>query len=913
MKIFQKSARVFSQKVLSVTSNEGFVNLLEISQDKNKNELIFELTYKLNLRTKVKNVLDYDRVVLQVKSKIASRVTTTVSSRIVKDTLQTKVNPFNRNLQETKIVQPLPGTRQTVYPKKVSEKVYSGIKITNDFSTKDNIIFEKSIKINDSLIQTLSSVYSYVEIQRPDLKEEEERPKKNTGTGDESFDPSSVVSFLNKYKFNLSEYNESSFLSQNKIDVPQALIFNYLTEKVNKKPDDSRTVIYEPVIKNEVLQEVVVPIVVNIPSEYRDSNLEVVCSLYKIDSDVPDEIISNDLHVSSYVEGYESLTSNLVPNVTVNSYGQSDYYVTISLPDPKMSSKISGYNLYSRVIEKSGNLGEFKPHGSIKFIRGDGSIESFWLLSSNAFQILRVIPVYKNSKESHVFRDVILGEGYPALGNLVITVDTSPTDTNVHVYNIPREAFEVSLYQRIAISPGTRFELIKKIPVDGKTKDIRITVPEDSTGDFEYFAVATVSSSNSLGTEEIISNYVSHRVAKSLASQQKVNISIENVSKSLDSYDPRFSFDISTRVATSEAQKTVNEIQKQINDFYNKYLNPQNLDDTATTGDQEPAHPGVPKYNDLFFHEVIRTNLSTGDREVFDLVGETTRDTALGGTFEDSNESRLRRNIKPISPQDTYLYQVYTYAKKPATLFRNFIARGVTAKREWFYLPYKWLNRIPGKEGVLLPADKDGQPIITDLELLKSETFGLTAEYKLENIKDQVEINQVVADRISRKIVKVSWNVNITSSAYSTQISPYDSYMVVMIVNGRKKYVGMTRSTFIYHELASNLPDLSSNDYGSIYYIVIPVLKSLNFDSPAYSNELVIDPVDLHDRKKVTNTLLQNKFKQIEFKNRDEFREKSTNFAKLSLQENSRQDLKAGLGQNLFQNINRTDISKNRR
>lgn len=905
MKLFSKSAKVFAQKILSVTSNEGFANLLEISQ--NKNELVFELSYKLDLRTKVKNVLDYEKLILQVKTKNASRIATTVTSNLVKDTIQKKVNPFNNNLQETKIVKPLPGTRKTVYPKKVSEKVYSGIKITNDFSVKDDVILEKVVNINSSLIQTLSSVYSYVDLHKPDFKQEEIRPKRNTGN--DSFDPGDVVSFVNKHLFPLSQYEESFFTRQ----IPQSLIFDYITEKVSKKPNDADIVVYEPVIKNEVLQEVVIPIYVNIPSEYRDLNLEVVCSLYKIDSNVPDEVVSNDLHVSSYVDGYESLNFNLIPNVSVNSYGQSDYYVTISLSRPEMRSKISGYNLYSRVIEKSGNIGEFKPHGSIRSIVDDNPSESFWLLSSNAFQILRVVPVYKNSKESHVFRDVILGSGYSAIGNLVITVDTSSA-TNVNIYNIPKEAVKISLYQRICNSNGAKFNIIKQIPVDGKTKDIRISVPEDVTGDYEYFATASVFASDSSVSEDIVSNCVSHRVARSLSTQQKVNVSIENVTKSLDSYNPNFSFDISTRVETSTAQKTVNEIQKQINDFYNKYLNPQNLDNTATTGDQEQNYPGVPKYNDLFFHEVIRTNLSTGDREVFDLVGETTRDSNVGGTFEDSNETRLRRNIKPLDPQDTYLYQVYTYAKKPATLFRNFIAHGTNSKREWFYLPYKWLNSIPGKEGMLLPADKDGLPVVTDLELLKSETFGLTAEYKLENIKDQVEINQVVADRISRKIVKISWNVNITSPSYSTQISPYDSYMVMAIVNGKKKYLGMTRSTFAYHELESNNgSDLSSNDYGSVYYVVIPVLKSLNLDSPAYSNDLIIDPVDLHPRTKVTNTLLQDRYKQYEARNRDEFRENSINFSKLSLQENSRQDIKTSLDQNVFQNINRTDISKNRR
>jgi hypothetical protein len=54
------------------------------------------------------------------------------------------------------------------------------------------------------------------------------------------------------------------------------------------------------------------------------------------------------------------------------------------------------------------------------------------------------------------------------------------------------------------------------------------------------------------------------------------------------------------------------------------------------------------------------------------------------------------------------------------------------------------------------------------------------------------------------------------------------------VVNGIRSFVGRSHKNFIYHEI-------TQNDLGNIYYIVVPVMKDFSIDDPGYSNEIFID------------------------------------------------------------------------
>lgn len=848
MRYFQNSKNLLPPRILSVTSQDSYARLLRLSST--GKEFIFELTYKLILNNPVGNVLDYEKITVQAKKKYSESLRTTVDNQIVKSDLQRKVNPFTPvSSSRNKLINAFPGTPLSIYPKKVSDKLYSGIKSTNDLGTKEDFLSQETFFVGKLLSNSLSSVYSYVQLEKPLFVEGQ--TQNNQIISDEILDPNDVASFINKNFFTLSQYDE---IDVNSWSTPQRLIFDYLANRVDKKPSDEKVVVHRAVKKTGALQEIIVPVQISIPVEYENLNLDVICSLYKTGASTAEEVIINDLHIPSLVEEYESLVElKSVPTLTVSSEG-SKHYLTINFSgNAEERNKLSGYNLYKRVLEKSGKLDEFV---LLANITTNNPSTTFIFSSSYPLEIIRVVPVYKNSKESHVFRDVVIGTKYSMLGTMSITSYNVQQFTTIQVHNVPRGTKYIELYKRNCADFGSEFKLVNSVSLNTRVRNVTLSDSTPEVGTFEYFVAAFIPDETSTSRDKIlISNYIAHECVQ-FEDTKEVSVTISEISNnSQDKLNPSFSFNITTNLISSESQKITEGLQTQIVELYNKYVNPQNLDNPAVTGNQ--LAPGVPKYSDLFFHEVIRTNMDTGEREVFEMIGE--------GRFEDSNASRSKKGLKRLDPQNTYLYQVFTYTRNPIELFKNFVAHGTRTGaesngKEWFYLPYKWLSPQV-KRGILYANDKEGVPIISENESLKAKTHGLTSTYELKGIKDYASVDQVVANRLTNKTVKISWEFNISSIRSSTSIVPYDSYMVMAVVNGKKKYIGTTRTNFMYHSLEHNNSNIDRNDYGTIYYIIIPILKQLFIDAPAYSNELVIDPSGLHDVVKLPNTVLENKLK----------------------------------------------------
>jgi hypothetical protein len=162
-------------------------------------------------------------------------------------------------------------------------------------------------------------------------------------------------------------------------------------------------------------------------------------------------------------------------------------------------------------------------------------------------------------------------------------------------------------------------------------------------------------------------------------------------------------------------------------------------------------------------------------------------------------------------------------------LFKKFVAWGIDNKgKEWFYLPYKWKNPVV-KLGKLYADDSTGTPVIDAYENFTSEAFGMTASFQTDGSREYTSLINIMADRIDRNTVKVSWDFS------SNDESLYDSFIVMKVVNGIRSFVGRTHKKFIYHEL-------SNIDLGTIYYIIVPIMSEFDIDDPGYSNHVFISP-----------------------------------------------------------------------
>lgn len=847
--------------VLRVTSQDAYAELFGV-QNEGK-EYLFTLKYKLDL-TNVKDPAVYEKLIIQIKRKDAAPIAVSIDNQVIKDSItsQKKVNPFQDTdvFSKTKLVNPLPKSPQSKYPAKVSEKLYSGVKALSDFELKDDVVTQEIVWVNSFINESLSSVYSTVQLKRLTYVND---PQSYSGNNsNEYLDSDEVIRFVNKNSFTFSQYNMPGI---DQSSTPQIILNDYFYNKVKEKNVTETQYEIEQIEK--IPEEVTIPVVVVIPSENKDLNLDVICSLYKVGSEIPVETLKNNLYMPNYVEEFESLSTRAsVPMINVNKVDQIFTIFSVFTSEEaliKEKNLIRGYNIYRRLVQQSGALSKPRLVGRIQVAAGDyATPKSFRALATNELQIYRVVPVYANNKESHLFRDVVVGPGYPVLGSFTITVyDTKAekNSTTIEINNIPKGTKNISLYKR-EVNSSNEFKVVESIFNNNffDRKNLTINHKTLGVGNYEYFVLATIDELNSYSRYQeklMVSNAVAHYRSE-LDQNQNINVTLSEIKdNSTDLQDPSLSFVITTGIEQTQSQLVISQLQSQILELYKKYVEPQNTADVAEVGNQ--TIPGLPKYSDLFLHEVIRTNMNTGEREVFELVGE--------GLFEDKNLTRAKRGIRPIDPQSTYEYHVISYSRNPIELFKNFIAKGIRTdligdKREWFYLPYKWLNPQT-KRGVLYPTDNEGVPIIPEVESLKSNTYGLTARYRVEGIKDQVEISQVLANRISTTSVKVSWQVKGSTIKGNSIKNPYDSFLVFAVVNGKKKFIGVTSTTFIYHKLENNRPQLELNDYGSIYYIIIPVLEQLYLDTVAYSNDIKIDPDGLHQPIKLPNTVFEYRYK----------------------------------------------------
>ena len=139
----------------------------------------------------------------------------------------------------------------------------------------------------------------------------------------------------------------------------------------------------------------------------------------------------------------------------------------------------------------------------------------------------------------------------------------------------------------------------------------------------------------------------------------------------------------------------------------------------------------------------------------------------------------------------------------------------------------------------MYPDDKNGIPVIDAYESFTSEAFGLTASTHVDGSAQFASLTQIVANRVDRNTVKISWNYSGVSEY--NKVNLYDSFVVMKVVNGIRGFVGRTFKNFIYHEL-------SEEDIGTAYYIVVPIMAEFDIDSPGYSNSLLLTPEGLTTR-----------------------------------------------------------------
>lgn len=875
MRMFQRLNAGDKLSSLLKVDTETFAELLSVKGD----SYVFSITFKVGLKNARKNPVDYSKVVVTAKRKEKDFESSAESLNKQNVNVVSSIGKsVNKNLSSSVLedrsavdrLKPRNGISMPKLPSAVQGKLYAGLQIVKDLENKEEFIDSVSINISADIADSVGNINTIAELVAPVYKRDQfinkelsdkqslrpltnllqeilpavVRDSSNIDPNDllervnsELVDPTDPIddeitkrldnkSYLKNPKIRmLSDSNGKSRLYYDLVD--------YYMHEVPAHPQEDSFQVYEVKHVTKQQEDVEFTARLTIPTYCRNLSLDIRFDLYKKDTNVVDETLTLDLSVANHVDAYESLKTypemSINPFVRAFSKSRNPNKYSIRILDKEPLSKVKGFNVYRKSFTKIGTTSGYVKVGYV-----ENTLDNSILVdTSNELSAIRAIPVDAYNKESNLFSNIIIGPGYDVIGNLTILPFHfgKGNAVKIEVVNVPKNTVSLALYRRdCTINPDQKFkvhDILRGVKGNLSTfMDKEVLVGRV----YEYYVVASTISD---GDERpLVSNYAMFKMTPNIVDKKSISVSIgtPTFGTSQDG-SIQVQFNVNTTISPAENERITESLKSQLGELYEQFLNPAS-NASSPLGDNR----GVPEYKDLFMHEIVRTNLNTGERETFDLVTD--------GNFTDGRDSQRVVNIKPVNPFYAYQYQIFTYKKNPIELFKKYIARGVDAKgREWFYLPYKWLNP-KASGGTLYADDKNGIPVTDAYESFTAEAYGLTASYRLEGSAQLTSLTQIVADRVDRNTVKISWQFEGVSQY--NKVSLYDSFVVLKVVNGVRSFLGRCQKQFIYHEL-------SESDVGSVYYIIVPIMSEYDIDQPGYSNIVTIRPEGLMPRIKITS------------------------------------------------------------
>lgn len=847
MKLFQKPAVLDTSSSILKVNNNIFAELINQSGDSYN----FKFSFKISLTNQRKKPSDYDKVVITVKRKESEEIaSSTLFSNTVNSTLGKRVNLST----STSINKGNSSSLTQTLPSKLSKKLYSGLQIIKDIEKKEQFISQVSVPISSIVGEALQNKYSFTEIYADTYKKniKEARDRDSKVRNDLVFDQmSSVVNDQDTSRINptdiiprinselcditlpVTEDTIRNLTSESLIDNPKirmsevskgkpSLFFDiakYYLNDVAPSPIEETVVWYSKRISTRNVEDVEIHQIVPISSGNKNLNLTVRFDLYKIGSNVIEETYTTDLYMPSHVEAFSCISNP--PELKISNYKN---FHTLSIVDKEISGKIQGYNIYIKDIDEQGSVTPYKKLGEVN----NEKLSTYNFFTKSNLSVIRVIPKDYQNKESNAFTNIVIGPGHKSIGNLTIMPSHfGKNKVKIDVLNIPNNCISLTLYRRDCTENSeSSFESIETIkPSNSGISSVMVDESTEVGRTYEYYVIAIDLSNETKEEKSVFSNYAIFRNTQGSLLEGSISVKLSSpvLEKLEEGYE--VSFNLSTSISKSENEKITQTLKEQLGEIYDQYLNPSS-NASSPLGDDSK---GIPQYSNIFFHEIVRTNLNTSERETFELVSD--------GTFKDNQESQLISNIKSINPQHSYVYQIFTYKKNPIEIFKKFVARGIDKKgREWFYLPYKWKQPVV-KLGKLYADDSQGIPMVDAYDNFTSESYGLTAQYQTNGSTQYYSLNQVNFDRIDINTVKVSW------SSENDLNDLFDSFIVMKVVNGVRGFVGRTCKNYIYHQL-------SEEDIGSLYYIIVPIMSEFDIDSPGYSDIVYISPEGITPRIK---------------------------------------------------------------
>lgn len=856
-----------STSILSVDP-QTYAELVSVSSDIYK----FSFTFGLKISVDNKDARDYDRVVITVSRKSRDQYSNSDSNFSSEKSTQELNKTDYVSFQD--YVKPNSDKIVDVVPENISKKLFSGLKLVKDSVRQEDFLERKEVFLAPHVENVLFNRFSHIELFSPrntDIKESKrikdvDLRSGNTSTSKSSrdkdtphVDATKLLSRINQeicdITLPVTDPKLSLLTSESLIDGPSirmsciqegksALYFDimkFYLDEVKSSPEEKNMKTYSTKSVVKYLDSVEVKSDLILKASTKNQVLVVSFELYKKESRLPEETLMLDLDIQPHIEAYESIIdcpkvsatkSTFVDGMTFSKTSKKLYNITVT--DQDKSGRVDSFNLYLKTIQASGGVTDYS---FLKKLNNTGVVKTELEINDNLCS-LRVVPVDSLGIESNVFTNLILGDGHDFIGSLTcLPYHYGNNEIRVDILGLPTNVLSVTLYKRDCTDNiDSSFSAVASSGLQRGVSSITL-VDKDIifSRTYEYYAVVVAQDEETIREISIFSNFSSIRSLSNGVPGKSLTVFFSNADtkKSDKRNELNVSFNLKTELTPAENERITKTLKDQIGELYKQFLDPL-ANSSSPLGDDK----GVPKYADLILHEVVRYNLTTGEKETFDLISD--------GLFEDNTVSQKNSNVKPLNPYHEYEYKVFTFRKNPIELFKNFVAKGVDSKSkksEWFYSPYKWRN--PSERlGKLYAQDEKGNVVIDSYDNFTSECYGLTASHRVSPYSKIPTINRVYAERIDRNTVKISWSQN---NSFDYQSEFFDCFVVLKVVNRVRSFVGRTKNNFIYHEL-------TQKDLGTVYYIVVPITSKFSIDAVHYSDTVLVSPEAIVEKVKIASS-----------------------------------------------------------
>jgi hypothetical protein len=221
-------------------------------------------------------------------------------------------------------------------------------------------------------------------------------------------------------------------------------------------------------------------------------------------------------------------------------------------------------------------------------------------------------------------------------------------------------------------------------------------------------------------------------------------------------------------------------------------------------------------------HQIIRTNMTTGEIEYCGIFTSNNYDDVL---------TQQSITLKPLNKDMSYKYEVHPTVMEPEILFESYEK---TISNSYKFKPSKYLHPLTLKNGILV--SEIGKKTLYAKNNIAYGLIGTPAITIINLSPIDINLTNVLATRIDSTRIKITWGITGNEQCL-------DHVLIMKNNNNIRTIVGKIHGPLLNGGYYLNnakgglfIHNLTKNDYGRMYYELVPVYTNFYVGNVVNSN-----------------------------------------------------------------------------